>query len=88
LLPDDSAPQPDELTEHLADFRGGDEVAGAADRQLPAIIPMLGIVQTGFDVVGDADGAVAGNAPGELLRQRRRRALCVAAHFKSRVRAR
>ena len=87
LLPDDGTPQPDELAEHLADLRRGDEVAGAADGGLPAVVAVLGILQAGLHVVVDADRAVARDARREFSRQwplrlRGRRS------FQSRVRAR
>ncbi len=72
LLPDDGAPQPDDLSEHLADLGRRDEIAAAADGRLASVVAMLGILQARLHVVGNADRSVARDARRELRSQRRR----------------
>ena len=66
LLPDDGAPQPDDLAEHLADLGRGNEIAAAADGRPASVVAMLGILQARLHVVGDADRSIARDARRQL----------------------
>src|SRR5262245_3998039 len=46
-LPDDRAPQSDQLPEHLADLRSSDEVAGSPDRIARGVVAVEGMRETG-----------------------------------------
>jgi len=71
LLPDDSAPKPDEFTEDLRDLRRGDEIAGASDDVARPIVAELGIVEAQVDVAARCQAARAAQALFELDGHRR-----------------
>ena len=52
LLPDRSHPQADQLAEHLADLRRGDEVAAGADRVVGDVIAVLRMGESEPHIIG------------------------------------
>jgi hypothetical protein len=57
LPPDRRHPQSDQLAEHLADLRRGDEIACGTDRLAVDVIPMLRMAEAELHVLGDRDRA-------------------------------
>ena len=57
-----TAQSADQLAEHLADLRRGDEVAAAAERLAAHVVAELGVAEAGGHVVGDGDRPVGGSA--------------------------
>ena len=65
------APEADQLAEHLADFRRRDEIAAAAQRVASAVIAVFGMQQGQRHIVSQADRALAADAPGDDILERR-----------------
>ena len=74
-------PDADQLAEHLADLRRGDEVAGCAERLARRVVAVVGIEQADRHVVGDRQRAVRPRSARRSLPQPRQavQALAVAA---------
>ena len=70
-LPDRCAPHADQLAEHLADLRRGDEVAVFADRLARRVIARAPVGEASFHIVVHADRTVAGNPLAQPGRKRR-----------------
>ena len=61
----------DHFAEQLADFRGGDEIAAAAERIARPVIAMFRIGQAEGEIIGDADRPLRCDDGPDLLRERR-----------------
>ena len=68
-LPGAEQPDADQLAEHLADLRRGDEVAGRAERLARRVVAVVRIEQAKRHVVGDADRAVGLDQADDLFAQ-------------------
>ena len=68
-LPDRRAPEADQLAEHLAHLRRGDEVARSADGPAAAVIAVRGVRQAELHVGGDAERPVPPDSLPDLRRQ-------------------
>src|SRR5690606_26118914 len=73
-LPAVHAPQADQLAEHLADLRSGDEVAARTERIGAPVVAVLGMAERLGHVLGDGDRPGQADAAEELSGERRHRA--------------
>ena len=69
--PDMDEPRADDLAEHLAHLRRGDEIAVDAERIARRVVAVLGIAEAKRHVVGDAHRAVRLDERLDLLAERR-----------------
>src|SRR5258706_6866252 len=71
LMPDLTAPQSDHLSEHLAYFRRGDEIAGGAEGIAALVIAMDRVAQRLGHELGNRHGSGEGDPAKKKLRQGR-----------------
>jgi len=71
FMPDLDAPEPDELAEHLAHLRGGDEIAGATQGIAALVIAVERMAEGLRHELGDGDGPGQCDAAQQQPGQRR-----------------
>ena len=74
-LPDHHGPHADQLAEHLAHLRRGDEIAVAAERLAAHVVAIEGVGEAGLHVGGERHRPVGADAGDQLLAERRHASL-------------